>query len=36
MGSQVAVTGISRQSEKDDNLPGVLKLLFPKNLELDS
>ena len=30
MGSQVAVTGISRQSEKDDNLPGVLRSYFPR------
>ena len=30
MGSQVAVTGISRQSEKDHNLAGVLKSTFPR------
>ena len=30
MGSQVAVTGISRQSEKDHNLPGALKSYFPR------
>jgi len=30
MGSQVAVTGISRQSEKDHNLPGVLRSYFPR------
>ena len=30
MGSQVAVTGISRQAEKDHNLAGVLKSTFPR------